>query len=444
MVAEDILSGLTDAIVNGAQNGANPGYAMLSLLNGAGLQDYVDAGSFINAGASAAAAGASINYTFDQGSNTTALAAVQAIASFASISVFVLNNTVVARPFQPYQGAGSGLRFPITDGIVRGLDPAAMGHGLLQQPGLRGLQGAGSPYISTNYPSVTQNSVTRLYEFGGSNVLASNAASARFFANSYLARAARRRAILDLTGGLEFAASVLGDRHWVTCASLGLDQFPMEIIEIHRHLDTDDIDLRLVGLADGNDTLPQPQYQEDFSAYAAGTQVSTISGWIVEDQSGGSGSTLVEPGAVLPMPVARILPAGGWWDSIQYYGRQFGDIDFTCRALIPATGQLYFFVRAQDVGSFFPDSYYLRSDSAGNWAIGKACGANNYDLVTGSTVLGAGGDFRAHHRPGAGPDGLPGWGAAGQLRLHRQCALFLRHLPDRRHRLHRFRGGHGL
>jgi hypothetical protein len=393
MVAEDVLSGLTDAIINGVQNNVNPGTAMLSLLNSAGLQGYVDTGSFINAGSAAAAAGASINYTFTQGSNTTALAAVQAIASFSSISVFVLNNTVVARVFQPYQGDGSNLRFPITDGIVRVWTQLQWDTDSFNNQVSVAFQGTGSPYISTDYNSVTQNSVTRLYEFGGSNVLATNKASARFFAQSYLARASRRRAILDLTGGLEFAGSVLGDRHWVTCASLGLNDFPMEIIEIHRHLDTDDIDLRLVGLADGNDALPQPQFQENFSAYPAGTQISSLSGWVVEDQSGGSGSTLVEPGTVLPMAVARILPASGAWDSIQYFGEQFGDIDLTCRVSIPSTGQLYCFVRAQNVSYFFPDAYYLRSDSAGNWAIGKSCGANIYDMITGSVTLGSGGAF---------------------------------------------------
>ena len=390
IVADDPLGTLTDAIVVASNAQAeDPGSAMLDILKGAGLEQYVDQASFLDAGGPAQAAGATVLYSFDDTSNTTALAAVQAIASLASISVFVYNNRIVARAFQPYPGKGAGLRFPITDKIVRtwtefDWDTESFNNQVSVPWG--SLSNA-SAYTATDLQSVTQNQVTRAYQFDGSNVVAKDLASAQFFAQTYLDRAANRRGILQLTGGQEFAASVLGDRHWVTSVDMGLSNFPMEIIEIHRHLDTDDIDLTLVALSDGNESQPV-LYEETWQEYDPDVAVSSLPGWFVT----GDGTAEIQYVSSLVGVAAQVqskTPSEVM--ALSYLGRVFNDLDLKVEFALPADDvgpieavSVYVLVRVQNAVGPYPQSYYFGmavGQATTTFSLGQICNGGTQQAV---------------------------------------------------------------
>jgi len=397
IVADDLMGTLTNAIfvspTTSWTTSQNPGSAMLAILEQVGLTKYLNQTSFFNVNGPSEAAGATIQYLFTSDSNTTALAAIQAIASLASISVFVLNNQIFAKVFQPYQGNGSGLSFPINDQIVRtwtqyDWDTESFNNQVTVPYG----SGTGSPYTETNFQSVAQNMVTRGYQFDGSSVMANDQGSAQFFANSYLSRAAQRRGVLQFTGGLEFAQSVLGDRHWVTSTDFGLSNFPMEIIEMHRHLDTDDVDITMVALANTNEIQPI-LYMETWTEFLPGINISYLSGWTAFDTSPGlTGSGTVQYNLALGGQVARLIPANGYNYSVQYFGSVFQNIDLKFTAAMPVTSGASFRVLfgVQNAASYPANAYYFEiQEGAGSTAsisLGQFYNGTAYQAVAASGV----------------------------------------------------------
>lgn len=248
IITENVLKRPAESIFNGTQNNVNPASAMLGILSQAGLLKYTNVASFIAAGGDALANNANVNYNFPQGGNNSVLQAVQKIGALASISVFVYNNQIFARRFYVYQGSGSGLKFPITNSIV--LDWGDLEWDIFTFNNQVSVGYSTTYYTATNQASVNKNNITRGIEFSNTDVVvASDLNSATYFANQYLNRAAFRRPIVLLNGRAEFKKSKIGDRHPVTIADLGLSAYPMEIIELHRVLDSDVVQMRLVGLS---------------------------------------------------------------------------------------------------------------------------------------------------------------------------------------------------
>jgi hypothetical protein len=141
----------------------------------------------------------------------------------------------------------------------------------------------------------------------------------------------------------------------------------------------------MVALAANNEPVPiQYLYQEDFSSYQLGTAISSIKGWYMYDQSGGGASANVALSSPLSGHSAQIQPASGFWDSIQYFGQTFGDVDFSCWVALPPSEAMIFHVRTQNITWWLPDSYYLFVTALGAWSIGKACGSNTYNLLSGN------------------------------------------------------------
>lgn len=246
IVSENILKKPAESVINAAATLSNPSQAMLRFLRLVLDDSRINVASFNRAGDQAASAGATIDYTFSQGDNVTVLEAIRLVSDLSAISVFVVDNKIIARPFVPFQGNESGLKFEINDAIVREWGPLEFDNSSFNNK-----VAVGYPVdqfeVQTDEDSIRANgNITREIQFPADDkVVASNLTSARFFARLYLARASKRKAKLTIAGGKEFEGTVLGDRFPVSNPDLGLVRFPMECIEVHQTLDSDEIELFL-------------------------------------------------------------------------------------------------------------------------------------------------------------------------------------------------------
>lgn len=248
IISENIFKQPSETLIAISGVSQNPADVMLAIALKGAPSDLVDTASFISAGGPSRSAGATITYTFPVGSNTTALSALQQIGALASISVFVLNNRVTARAFQPYQGSGSGLQFQIQDNIVREWGDFGFDYSSFNNQVNVGYVGPGSVTLN-DVASQAINNIIRSFSFPSTgSVVSSNLTSARFFGTLYLKRASLRRGVLPVAGGRELKDVAIGDRFPVTNPRLGLVNFPMEAIEVHANLDNEEFELHLAQL----------------------------------------------------------------------------------------------------------------------------------------------------------------------------------------------------
>jgi len=248
IVSENIFKQPSETTIALSGTAQNPADVMLAIALLGADASLIDIPSFQVAGGAARAAGATIDYNFPVGSNVTVLSALQQIGALASISCFVLNNRITARPFQPYLGGGSDLRFPIQDAIVREWGDFGFDYSSFNNQVTVGFPGPGTITLD-NRESQKVNNIVRGFAFPGTgNVVSSNVGSARFFGNLYLSRASLRRGVLSVAGGREFKDVAIGDRFPVTNPRLGLVDFPMEAIEVHANLDNEEFELNLAQL----------------------------------------------------------------------------------------------------------------------------------------------------------------------------------------------------
>ena len=250
LVAQNRLKAAAEETVALAMTDTDPGAAMLAALDQTRAAPYVDRNSFIQAGQARAAAGAFINANYPAGDGHTALDVLQDIGDLASIAVTEEAGIITARAFQPYQGSGADLGFPITDALVR-----EWGDWEWDETAFRNRVEMGYPTdayeVLNDLESQRRNKGTIKTEpfRAGGNVLASNQGAARALGTIYLARAALRRATTTATGGPQLAKARLGDRYPITAGALGLTAYPVETIGIKIALDTEDTTLTLAQLA---------------------------------------------------------------------------------------------------------------------------------------------------------------------------------------------------
>jgi len=250
LVTENVLKGPAERSVIASGTGQNPADAMLAVLAAAGIDDaLIDDASFTVAGGAARIAGATLNYNFLSGDNVTALAALQQIGNLASISVFVLNGRITARAFQPYQGDEQGLRNELNDANVREWGDMGTAYSNFQNRVLVGYPTLQYVTLDDERSQIENGNVVRELQFSaGDKVVSANAVSASYFGRLFLARASTRRTMIPLACGRDLKDAVIGDRFPVTNPRLGLVRYAMEVIESHRNLDTEEIELHLAQL----------------------------------------------------------------------------------------------------------------------------------------------------------------------------------------------------
>lgn len=245
IVSENVLKKPAETVIVTQATAANPSQTMLALLRLVLDDDKINVSTFDQAGARATAAGATIDYTFTQNDGVTVLQAIQLISELSSISVFVIDNRIVARPFIPYQGSEAGLKFELNDSIVR-----EWGDFSFDTSSFNNRVSVGYPtdqsFVLTDPEAIKKDDIIREFPFpADEKVVATNLTSARFFGRLYLQRASKRRAKLSVAMGKEAKGVRLGDRFPVTAPDLGLVRFPMECIEVHPTFDTDETELAL-------------------------------------------------------------------------------------------------------------------------------------------------------------------------------------------------------
>lgn len=249
IMSENVLKKPAETPIVTQAAGANPAQAMLSFLRLAIPEQNINALTFDQAGASSAGAGATIDYEFLQGDNVQAMQAVQLVSELSSVSVFVRDNVVIARPFIPFQGQEAGLRFELNDAIVR-----EWGAFEYDNSSFNNVVAVGYPTeqyeIQRDQRGIDLNDgLERTFTFDAEEqVVASNLTSARFFGRLYLRRASRRRRKISVAGGKELGGVTIGDRHPVTTPDLGLERFPMECIEVSETNDATEVELSMAEL----------------------------------------------------------------------------------------------------------------------------------------------------------------------------------------------------
>jgi hypothetical protein len=243
---ENYLSPLTAQVATKVQTGANPASVALALLLDAGLADVVDTFSFYAAAGVYTQNDAVISVDF-AGSSTTVLAAIQKISQLASLAVYMSFGKIRAKAFVPYQGSSVGLRQPLTVANVVSMDAFEAQPDVLKNA-VTIKYGAASELTVTDPESIIRNRGTFGYKFDtqtGGEISVADEASARFFANLFLARASTLRYTLTIKGDSRLGTPALGHRHAITDTQLGIADRAFEVIEIHRAINSDSVELLL-------------------------------------------------------------------------------------------------------------------------------------------------------------------------------------------------------
>lgn len=246
---ENYLAPLTAQVATLVQTGVNPASAALALLLDADLEDVVDVFSFYAAAGVYNQAGATINVDFAD-SNTTILAAIQKVSELASLTVYMSFGKIRAKAFASYQGDAAGLRQTLTTANVLSIDELEAQPDVLKNS-VTIKYGASSEVTVTDAESIIRNRGTFEYQFDtntGREISVPDETSARFFAGLFLARAATLRYTLTIKGDSRIGVPALGHRHAVTDAQLGLSARAFEVIEVHRTINSKDVELLLVTL----------------------------------------------------------------------------------------------------------------------------------------------------------------------------------------------------
>ncbi len=245
---ENIFKRPAESTIVTSGSRVNAAQAILGILRTVLDDDLIDLASFHAAAGPSRAANAWITYSFLDGDGITVMDAIGEIARLASMAVFVQNNQMHCEAFKSYQGSGAGLHFEINDSIVRQWGKLRKDSSSFQNQVRVGYT-ADDYVVRTDRESVKVNDVTREISFAGdAAVVSSDYVSARYFGDTYLERAAYRRHLQDVAAGPELWGAVIGERYPVTRVEQGMARFPMEVIEVHPRLDTDEVVLTLAEL----------------------------------------------------------------------------------------------------------------------------------------------------------------------------------------------------
>lgn len=228
----------------------NPAYIVERLLALAGLSSYVNAASFVQAGAGSAAAGATISVTYAAGSTTSVLSAVQAVCNLCSLSCYVRGGQIILQAWHPYQGNNSGIKWSIPSSAVYSYGTLTYAYEALSNS-VTMAYGSNGQYSITNQASVLQNGINTPTAFNavtGSAIAVPNLASAEYFSRLFLQRASSLRRQGVLTVGPSLAQAHIGDRVLVNAPNWGEAPIPFEIIETHLKLKDLSSDLTIAEL----------------------------------------------------------------------------------------------------------------------------------------------------------------------------------------------------
>lgn len=249
LLMENYLSIPTARLVRReAKTGVNAVSEALGILEDAGLSERVDRNSF--AVAAAKSVSATINTDFSDDTNTTVLAAVQALTELASVSLYVRNGIIRAKAVEPYQGDKSGLRFLLDNSNLVNVGVMEEAFDNIKNVVKVDYTGNASLTLRDN-ESIKRckgQEMDAALSYGSGTIVIANQASANFYGLAFLQRTSILRRTLNLDGANSLRGIRIGDRHPVTDAYLGLDNEPFEVIETHRAIQSKTINLTLASL----------------------------------------------------------------------------------------------------------------------------------------------------------------------------------------------------
>lgn len=264
ILAENSFTVPTNYFVNLTTAG-NPAAIIRTILQQAGLDNYIDPISFTAALGGFAAAGATIGVNYvttgavnsaNGVSGTTALAAIQAISSLCGLDCYVSSGLIRLKAFQAYQGNLSAVKYQITPEQVYDFGQLeTMYENLMNSVNIG--YGASSNYYAVNQASVNANgsafgTLTKKTDVDqqfdgttGNTLMVPNLTSAKYFAVQFLARASKIRQQADITAGPQLQQANIGDRVTVLAPNWSTSPIAFEIIEAHRQLQSQSVRLVL-------------------------------------------------------------------------------------------------------------------------------------------------------------------------------------------------------
>ncbi len=223
----------------------NPAAVIQSIFETVGLGSKLDLPSFASAGGGASAASATISINYIAGSNTTALAAVQAICSLCSFSCFVQSGLIRLRAWQPYQGNLSGIKYQITSTQVYDFSALSDAYTNLSNSVTVNYSTASTVTLQ-NTQSIHDNGITVNTQFNAITTQALSVpdlASANYFGQLFLDRASTLRQQGSFTAGPALQDLHIGDRITVAAPNWGTDPIAFEVIETHLTIETNSMEV---------------------------------------------------------------------------------------------------------------------------------------------------------------------------------------------------------
>ena len=224
----------------------NPAAIIRTILESAGLAGYLDTGSFLGAQGGSSGAGATIGVNYTATSNATALQAIQDISALCSLSCFVQGGLIRLREFSPYQGSSSGIKYAVTSTTAYDFGILADAPNNISNS-VTVLYGASSSVTLSDPDAIKANGgLAVLTTFATStnlNLYLSDVASARYFGNLFLTRAANLKQIGKFRAGVKLLDAHIGDRITVQADNWSTSPIAFEIIEVRRAIASDSVEL---------------------------------------------------------------------------------------------------------------------------------------------------------------------------------------------------------
>ena len=232
LVIQNALTGPSETAVDLVASGLNPALAILTLLQQVLPASQIDAAAFLGVAGVFDAAGATVGCNYTTASKKTMLQSVQDISALGGFSVFALGPVVTCRPGISRQSVKQ-----VLDGkAVKAFGQKSLAYEFFaNQVGVG--WGASATFTATDQASLRANGL-KTYAFStntGSDLYVSDAGSAQFFADAFLARCANIRTEITLDVDEYYLNDVtLGDVYGITAPLWYLDQVPFEVLEVHR------------------------------------------------------------------------------------------------------------------------------------------------------------------------------------------------------------------
>lgn len=249
IVAQNVLKKPAESIFTRTAPRQNPALAALAALRTCMSDDEIDVRSFQSAGARYSSAGAFVDLAFEVDAGTTVLQALQSLTNLASFAIVENGGVASCQPFFPYQGDEAGLRWEVTDALVRSWSTEER-----DETAYTNRVAVGYPTnltaILDDLESQRTNANIRDFQFPATgDVVASDLVSARFFGKLYLSRASLKRTKIGASVGHQAYDAMLGDRHPVSPSGTGRERLPMEAIGVTQDLDANATSMSFAQLA---------------------------------------------------------------------------------------------------------------------------------------------------------------------------------------------------